>query len=154
MVTCVEDTFYKISSEALLVLQQLIRVIRPQPGADAVGCDPKQFVRKVRWKCCCKNDHRDLNGLSADFDSSSQVFPVTMKLLRATDIDQEVKERVIVCMGHMVCHLSDHLEADTQEVLAVFLERLKNEITRLTTVRTLSLVAASTLKVKFVLPQR
>ncbi|XP_008319433.1 cullin-associated NEDD8-dissociated protein 1-like [Cynoglossus semilaevis] len=121
VVTCVEDTFYKISSEALLVLQQLIRVIRPQPGADAVGCDPKQFVRKV--------------------------FPVTMKLLRATDIDQEVKERVIVCMGHMVCHLSDHLEADTQEVLAVFLERLKNEITRLTTVRTLSLVAASTLKV-------
>lgn len=77
-----------------------------------------------------------------------QVFAVTMKRLRATDIDQEVKERAISCMGHIVCYLGDHLGADVQGVLAIFLERLKNEITRHTAVRTVTLVCASPLKVR------
>lgn len=51
-------------------------------------------------------------------------------------------------MGHMVCHLGEHLRVELQGVLAIFLERLKNEITRLTAVRTLSLIAASPLKVQ------
>uniref|UniRef100_A0AAQ5YXA9 TATA-binding protein interacting (TIP20) domain-containing protein n=1 Tax=Amphiprion ocellaris TaxID=80972 RepID=A0AAQ5YXA9_AMPOC len=121
VVACVEDTFYKITSEALLVTQQLVRVIRPQGQAAAAGgFDPKPFVREA--------------------------FSVTMKRLKATDIDQEVKERAISCMGHMVCHLGDHLGAELQGVLAIFLERLKNEITRLTAVRTITLISASPLK--------
>ncbi|KAI3369208.1 hypothetical protein L3Q82_007447 [Scortum barcoo] len=122
VVACVEDSFYKITSEALLVAQQLIRVMRPQgPSATAGGFDPKPFVREV--------------------------FSVTLKRLKATDIDQEVKERAISCMGHLVCHLGDHLGAELQGILAIFLERLKNEITRLTAVRTISLVSASPLKI-------
>ncbi|XP_051804068.1 cullin-associated NEDD8-dissociated protein 2 [Acanthochromis polyacanthus] len=121
VVACVEDTFYKITSEALLVTQQLVRVMRPQGQATTGGgFDPKPFVREV--------------------------FSVTMKRLKATDIDQEVKERAISCMGHMVCHLGDHLGAELQGVLAIFLERLKNEITRLTAVRTITLISASPLK--------
>ncbi|KAM7401565.1 hypothetical protein PAMP_016872 [Pampus punctatissimus] len=118
VVACVEDTFYKITSEALLVTQQLVRVMRPleQTG----GFDPKPFVREV--------------------------FSATLKRLKATDIDQEVKERAISCMGHMVCHLGDYLGAELKGVLAIFLERLKNEITRLTAVRTITLIAASQLK--------
>ncbi|CAI5686621.1 cullin-associated NEDD8-dissociated protein 2 isoform X2 [Oreochromis aureus] len=81
------------------------------------------------------------------FQPHMQVFSVTMKRLKATDIDQEVKERAISCMGHIVCHLGDHLRAEVQGVLAIFLERLKNEITRLTAVRTITLIAASPLKV-------
>ncbi|XP_073324828.1 cullin-associated NEDD8-dissociated protein 2 [Pagrus major] len=119
VVACVEDSFYKITSEALLVTQQLVRVMRPQ--GQTGGFDPKPFVREV--------------------------FSVTLKRLKATDIDQEVKERAISCMGHMVCHLGDHLRAELQGVLAIFLERLKNEITRLTAVRTITLVSASSLKV-------
>lgn len=79
----------------------------------------------------------------------SKVFSVTLKRLKATDIDQEVKERAITCMGHMVCHLGDHLRAELQGVLAIFLERLKNEITRLTAVRTITLISASSLKVQY-----
>lgn len=120
VVACVEDSFYKITSEALLVVQQLVRVMRPQ-GQTATGFDPKPFV--------------------------GEVFSVTMKRLKATDIDQEVKERAISCMGHMVCHLGDHLRAELQGVLAIFLERLKNEITRLTAVRTITLISASPLKI-------
>lgn len=50
VVACVEDTFYKITSEALLVTQQLVRVMRPleQTG----GFDPKPFVKEVRWLRC------------------------------------------------------------------------------------------------------
>ena len=79
----------------------------------------------------------------------SKVFPVTLKRLKATDIDQEVKERAISCMGHMLCHLGDHLQKELPGVLAILLDRLKNEITRLTTVRTITLVAASPSKVQF-----
>lgn len=79
----------------------------------------------------------------------SKVFSVTLKRLKATDIDQEVKERAITCMGHMVCHLGDHLRVELQGVLAIFLERLKNEITRLTAVRTITLISASSLKVQY-----
>ncbi|XP_053172678.1 cullin-associated NEDD8-dissociated protein 2 isoform X2 [Scomber japonicus] len=119
VVACIEDSFYKITSEALLVTQQLVRVMRPleQKG----GFDPKPFVKEV--------------------------FSATLKRLKATDIDQEVKERAISCMGHMVCHLGDHLGAELKGVLAIFLERLKNEITRLTAVRTVTLIAASQLKI-------
>uniref|UniRef100_A0A3Q2QRW9 Uncharacterized protein n=1 Tax=Fundulus heteroclitus TaxID=8078 RepID=A0A3Q2QRW9_FUNHE len=119
VLACVEDTFYKITSEALLVIQQLIKVMRPQ--GQAGGSDPKPFI--------------------------NQVFPVTMKRLKATDIDQEVKERAISCMGHMVCHLGDHLGAELKGVLGIFLDRLKNEITRLTAVKTLTLVSGSPLKI-------
>uniref|UniRef100_A0A3Q4GKX1 Uncharacterized protein n=1 Tax=Neolamprologus brichardi TaxID=32507 RepID=A0A3Q4GKX1_NEOBR len=119
VIACIEDTFYKITSEALLVIQHLVKVMRPQ--GQAGGFDPKPFVKEV--------------------------FSVTMKRLKATDIDQEVKERAISCMGHIVCHLGDHLRAEVQAVLAIFLERLKNEITRLTAVRTISLIAASPLKI-------
>lgn len=77
------------------------------------------------------------------------MFSVTLKRLKATDIDQEVKERAITCMGHMVCHLGDHLRVELQGVLAIFLERLKNEITRLTAVRTITLISASSLKVQY-----
>ncbi|XP_040890883.1 cullin-associated NEDD8-dissociated protein 2 [Toxotes jaculatrix] len=122
VVACVEDTFYKITSEALLVVQQLVRVMRPQGhAATSGGIDPKPFVREV--------------------------FSVTLKRLKATDIDQEVKERAISCMSHMVCHLGDLLGADLPGVLAIFLERLKNEITRLTAVRAITLIAASPIKI-------
>lgn len=80
---------------------------------------------------------------------NSQVFTVTLKRLKATDIDQEVKERALSCMGHMLSHLGDHLRAELQGVLSIFLERLKNEITRLTAVRTIALVAAAPVKVGF-----
>ncbi|XP_078139725.1 cullin-associated NEDD8-dissociated protein 2 [Centroberyx gerrardi] len=122
VVSCVDDSFYKITSEALLVAQQLVRVMRPlEHSAAAGGFDPKPFVKEL--------------------------FSGTLKRLKATDIDQEVKERAISCMGHMVCHLGDHLGAELQGVLAIFLDRMKNEITRLTTVRTVTLIAASPLKI-------
>uniref|UniRef100_A0A8C3AI11 Cullin-associated and neddylation-dissociated 1 n=1 Tax=Cyclopterus lumpus TaxID=8103 RepID=A0A8C3AI11_CYCLU len=72
VVACVGDPFYKITSEALLVTQQLVKII---------------------------------------------------------------------------CNLGDRLPAELPGTLLIFLERLKNEITRLTTVKALTLIAGSPLKI-------
>ncbi|NXI58463.1 CAND1 protein, partial [Chloroceryle aenea] len=119
VVTCIGDPFYKITSEALLVTQQLVKVIRPLDKPCTF--DAKPYVKDL--------------------------FPGTLKRLKAADIDQEVKERAISCMAQIIYHLGDHLSADLQPTLKIFLERLKNEITRLTTVKALTLIAGSPLKI-------
>ncbi|KAF1401681.1 Cullin-associated NEDD8-dissociated protein 1, partial [Spheniscus magellanicus] len=119
VVTCIGDPFYKITSEALLVTQQLVKVIRPLDKSCTF--DAKPYVKDL--------------------------FPGTLKRLKAADIDQEVKERAISCMGQIICNLGDHLSTDLQPTLKIFLERLKNEITRLTTVKVLTLIASSPLKI-------
>uniref|UniRef100_A0AAZ3R9R5 TATA-binding protein interacting (TIP20) domain-containing protein n=1 Tax=Oncorhynchus tshawytscha TaxID=74940 RepID=A0AAZ3R9R5_ONCTS len=84
------------------------------------------------------------------FDASpyiTDLFTCTIKRLKAADIDQEVKERAISCMGQIICNLGDSLGDDLPGTLHIFLERLKNEITRLTTVKALTLIAGSTLKI-------
>ncbi|KAM8799820.1 cullin-associated NEDD8-dissociated protein 1-like [Eudromia elegans] len=119
VVTCIGDPFYKITSEALLVTQQLVKVIRPLDKPCTF--DAKPYVKDL--------------------------FPGTLKRLKAADIDQEVKERAISCMAQIICNLGDHLSTDLQPTLKIFLERLKNEITRLTTVKALTLIASSPLKI-------
>ncbi|XP_071144379.1 cullin-associated NEDD8-dissociated protein 1-like [Mytilus galloprovincialis] len=119
IVHAVGDPFYKITSEALLVTQQLVKVIRPLDVQ--VSFDYKPYVKDL-YKC-------------------------TLNRLVAADIDQEVKERAISCMGQMICNLGDCLSAELKNCLPIFLERLKNEITRLTAVKALTMIAGSPLKI-------
>ncbi|XP_056615048.1 cullin-associated NEDD8-dissociated protein 2 [Triplophysa dalaica] len=119
VIQCIEDPFYKITSEALQVTQQIVKIIRPLDKPSSF--DIKPYVMNV--------------------------FTCTLKRLTAADIDQEVKERAIFCMGHILSHLGDQLGADLQPTLQIFLERLKNEITRLIAIKTLTLVASSPLKI-------
>lgn len=120
VIQAVYDPFYKISSEGLNVLQLLVRVIRPfdgQPNAFNFG----PYVQ--------------------------QIYQCTLLKLKATDIDQEVKERAISCMGLIISILGDHLRDELQTCLPIFVDRLRNEITRLTTVKALTQIAASPLRI-------
>lgn len=119
IITAVRDPFYKITAEALLVLQQLVQVIKPHG-------------KQVAY------DFRPL---------SSEIYSCTLTRLKTADIDQEVKERAIACMGQIFSHLSDTLYIEAQDCLPIFLDRLRNEITRLTTVKALTCIAASPLNV-------
>uniref|UniRef100_A0A8C5TUC9 Cullin associated and neddylation dissociated 1 n=1 Tax=Malurus cyaneus samueli TaxID=2593467 RepID=A0A8C5TUC9_9PASS len=119
VVACVGDPFYKITSEALLVTQQLVKVIRPLDQPTSFDATP--YIKDL--------------------------FTCTIKRLKAADIDQEVKERAISCMGQIICSLGDSLGTDLPSTLQIFLERLKNEITRLTTVKAMTLIAGSPLKI-------
>lgn len=113
VVAAVGDPFYKITSEALLVTQQLVKVIRP--------LDPETTFNFTPYV--------------------TELYESTLRRLRAADIDQEVKERAISCMGQILCNLGDGLQGELRVCLPIFLERLKNEITRLTTVKALTLIA-------------
>jgi cullin-associated NEDD8-dissociated protein 1 len=127
IVNAVGDPFYKITSEALLVTQQLVKVLRPLDVTTAF--DYKPYVKSL--------------------------YACTVRRLKAADIDQEVKERAIACMGQIVANLGDNLQAELKECLPIFLERLKNEITRLTTVKALTLIAQSPLNIdiRFILEE-
>ncbi|KZC10543.1 PREDICTED: cullin-associated NEDD8-dissociated protein 1 [Dufourea novaeangliae] len=119
IIAAVGDPFYKITAEALLVLQQLVQVIRPHDK-------PCYF----------------------DFTSlSSEIYRCTLMRLRTADIDQEVKERAIACMGQILAHFGDTLSDELHVCLPIFLDRLRNEITRLTTVKALTCIASSPLRV-------
>lgn len=75
------------------------------------------------------------------------LYNCTYSRLKTSDIDQEVKERSISCMGQIICNLGDVLQNEVQICLPIFLDRLRNEITRLTTVKALTKVAGSPLKI-------
>ena len=49
IITAVSDPFYKISSEALLVLESLVRVLRPLDTPDGSGNEHQKYVKQVRW---------------------------------------------------------------------------------------------------------
>lgn len=119
IIAAVADSFYKITAEALLVLQQLVKVIRP------LDC-PSNFY-------------------FAPF--THDLYHCTLVRLKAADIDQEVKERAISCMGQIICNLGDYLQGELPTCLPIFLDRLRNEITRLTTVKALTKVAGSPLRI-------
>ena len=116
------DQFYKISSEALLVLESLVKVLRPFSASGGSNFDFKPYTNDV-YQCCFVR-------------------------LKASDIDQEVKERAISCMGQILAHLGDHLKSEMPNCLPIFLDRLKNEITRLTVVKALIAIAKSELKIE------
>lgn len=103
----VTDPFYKITSEALLVLTQLVPIIRPS----------------LEIKC-------DSNIMSY----VESMYMMTLIKLKTSDIDQEVKERAITCMAQIISTFGDVMP-NLQEVFALLLERLKNEVTRLTCVK-------------------
>ena len=123
IIASVSDPFYKISSEALLVLESLVKVLRPL-GA---GSTPnKQFNIKPY---------------------TNSIYQCCFIRLKASDIDQEVKERAIACMGQIIASLGDYLSERLVDCLPIFLDRLENEITRLTAVKALTRIAGSALHI-------
>jgi len=128
IINTVADSFYKISSEALTVLQILVKILRP------------------------------LDSHPTKFDFTKYTIPIyecCFVRLRAQDIDQEVKERAISCMGQIIAHLGDSLQAELPNCLPMFLDRLKNEILRLTAVKAITSIASSPLKIdlRVILPE-
>jgi cullin-associated NEDD8-dissociated protein 1 len=117
IVNSVSDPFYKIATEALSVLQQLVKVIRPLDQESTLDFRP--FVH--------------------------QLYNCTLQKLKAPEVDQEVKERAIACMGQIVSNMGDALNPELQSCLPIFMERLLNEVTRLSSVKALTMIAASQL---------
>lgn len=69
-----------------------------------------------------------------------QIYHSALERLMAADIDQEVKERAITCMGQVVASMGDSLQEQLPQCMPIFVDRLRNEITRLTAVRAITLI--------------
>lgn len=67
--------------------------------------------------------------------------------MKSQEVDQEVKERAIACMGQIIANMGDVLNAELAVCLPIFLERLRNEVTRLSAVKALIMIAGSALLV-------
>lgn len=132
VINAVGDNFYKITAEALNVLQEMVKVIRPLSFDADLGPD---------W-------HFDFTPFAKD------IYNCTLVRLRTADIDQEVKEKAISTMGQVISNMGDYLSAELPNCLPIFLDRLRNEITRLTTVKALIKIASSPLRIQLpILPE-
>ncbi|KAI8987133.1 armadillo-type protein [Pilobolus umbonatus] len=117
------DKFYKIKSEAFLVCIELIRAIRPIDSASSTVPE-----------------------ISEEYASFIlQIYQITLEILNTNDADQEVKERSIMCLGITLAQASDILGNAQIQAWNVLLDRLRNEVTRLITVKTLTVIAQSPL---------
>ncbi|VDD93477.1 unnamed protein product [Enterobius vermicularis] len=120
IVQAVKDSFYKVSAEALDVTLSLIKVLRPsQPSATFF--DFSTFV--------------------------GSIYSAVSEKLKATDIDQEVKEKAITSTGLLIATFGDYLHDELRLCLPILLDRLRNEMTRLVTVKSLNTVVNSPLKI-------
>eukprot|EP01114_Cavostelium_apophysatum_P003685 TRINITY_DN1379_c0_g1_i2.p1 TRINITY_DN1379_c0_g1~~TRINITY_DN1379_c0_g1_i2.p1 ORF type:complete len:1235 (-),score=414.71 TRINITY_DN1379_c0_g1_i2:42-3746(-) len=109
----VRDPYYRISAEGLRVSCELVRVLR----AENASFNYKPFV--------------------------PELFNATLEKLKVQDIDQEVKESAITCMGLIVANFGEDLKSELPSVLNILQDRLGNEITRLTAVNALYTIANS-----------
>jgi cullin-associated NEDD8-dissociated protein 1 len=75
----------------------------------------------------------------------TQLYNCTLQKLKSPEVDQEVKERAIACMGQIVSNMGDALLTEMATCLPIFMERLLNEVTRLSSVKALTMIAASPL---------
>lgn len=83
---------------------------------------------------------------SLDFTPFVQeLYGCTLQKLRSPEVDQEVKERAIACMGQIISNMGDALQPELGTCLPIFMERLLNEVTRLSSVKALTMIAASPL---------
>ncbi|GAX78344.1 hypothetical protein CEUSTIGMA_g5786.t1 [Chlamydomonas eustigma] len=110
------ESYYKVSAEALRVCEQLVVVLAPDAGSRVT-----QTLQPL----------------------IKPLFDAVMLRLSAQDQDQEVKEAAITAMSKFVALLADEISAEVPKVLQVFLERLRNEVTRLPTVRALATICSS-----------
>ncbi|KAJ1547675.1 Cullin-associated NEDD8-dissociated protein 1 [Nowakowskiella sp. JEL0078] len=129
IVTASNDKFYKITSEALVVFIEIIRVIRP-----------------ISWNSeTSKNDIQPFNPI---FEKSlEQIYTSILGRLKTSDVDLEVKECALTSLGRLLVQCGDLLPSDKvqNEVFPLLLERLRNELTRLTSVRVFNAIASSPL---------
>ncbi|KAJ8421717.1 hypothetical protein Cgig2_015071 [Carnegiea gigantea] len=106
VLSAVGERYYKVTAEALRVCGELVRVLRP--SIEASGFDFKPYVHPI--------------------------YNAIIMRLTNQDQDQVVKECAITCMGLVISTFGDNLTAELPTSLPVPLDRMGNEITRLTAV--------------------
>lgn len=131
IVISAEDKYYKVSSEALLTLESIIKVLTP-PRSAGTEQQRKTYL----------ND----------------IYDVVLARAVAADADLEVRQRAIHALGVLLARTSGSnnvslLAAEQRsKALGVLQDRLKNETTRLSAVKSVDVVAMSAVDQKDLQP--
>lgn len=117
---CCNDSYYKSIAQALRASGAFVYTLRP-----------------------------DVNSTSQQLQEMGRVFEVLRGKLVATDIDQEVKESALECLGHLVACTGDlpAFQNALQACLPPFVERIRNEVTRSTAIRALKTMCISKVRI-------
>lgn len=122
IIVAIRDKNYKVSGEALLAIESVIKVLTPPRSAGS-------------------EQQRRLN--------LGSIYDVVLNRAVATDADLEVRQRAIHALGILLARTSGSsnsklLAVDKRtKALEVLQDRLKNETTRVSAVKAIDLVAAS-----------
>ena len=122
IVTAIKDKYYKVSSEALLAIESLIKILTPPRSAGS------EQQRKLH--------------VGSIYD------PISARAV-ASDADLEVRQRALHALGVLLARTSGSVNAklltaaNKSKALSILQDRLKNETTRLFAVKAVDLVVAS-----------
>jgi cullin-associated NEDD8-dissociated protein 1 len=117
----VQEDWYKIIAEALLVLSEIPPLVMATQST-AQSLDPS--------------------------DVASLLDSAIEGRLKAHDLDQEIKECSLRAAASLLCNLHEYLPKNKKDLLlGLILERLKNEITRVAALKTLSTIASAKNKI-------
>uniref|UniRef100_A0A804P457 Cullin-associated NEDD8-dissociated protein 1 n=1 Tax=Zea mays TaxID=4577 RepID=A0A804P457_MAIZE len=119
ILSAIRDRYYKVTAEALRVCGELVRVLRP--NLETTSVDFKPYI--------------------------GPIYNAILGRLANQDQDQEVKECAISCMSLVVSTFGDGLERELPACLPILVDRMGNEITRLTAVKAFSVIANSPLRI-------
>ena len=123
VIIAVRDKYYKVSSEAISVVESIVKLLTPPRSA---GAEP-QYRTHI-----------------------ANLYNVILDRAVATDADLEVRQRAIHALGVLLARTSGVKSAallpvtQRSEAFGVLYDRLKNETTRLSAVQAVDIVAAST----------
>ena len=115
------DKSPKIGAAAFTAASELVRLIKPDSASPSSP-----------------------SAASAGNASSAQaktIYDATVAVLSRSDLDQELRERAIVCLGDLVIYAGADIGQDLQKALQILKDRLKNENTSLITLNTLARIA-------------
>ena len=121
VINAVTDKFYRVSSEALLVVEQLVKVLTPP-----------------RWTVLAQQQQTFIGHL----------YDAVIDRVSANDADLEVRQRAIHGLGILLARTSGPDGAkllspsNRAHALDILYDRLRNEITRIAAVRAIDTVAA------------
>lgn len=122
VITAIKDKNYKVSGEALVAIESVIKVLTPPRSAGS--------------------EQQRLSNLGTIFD-------VVLARATASDADLEVRQRAIHALGILLARTSGSnnvkllTAGNRSKALGVLQDRLKNETTRIAAVKAVDLVAAS-----------
>ncbi|URE47190.1 Cullin-associated NEDD8-dissociated [Musa troglodytarum] len=119
VLSAVGERYYKVTAEALRVCGELVRVLRP--NFETSTLDFKPYINPI--------------------------YNAILARLANQDQDQEVKECAISCISLVISTFGDNLQRDLPACLPILVDRMGNEITRLTAVKAFAVIANSPLRI-------